>query len=406
MPGPFDGIRIIDLTAMVSGPLATMTLADQGADVIKVEAPNGGDHARHVATRRGGFSAAFLNNNRNKRSIIIDLKTSDGLEVFKRLVRDADVVIQNFRPGVAERIGIGEPGMRKLNPNLIYVSIAGFGFDGPYAKKPVFDPLIQAVSGLTTVQAGSDKERPKLVRTVLPDKLTGVQTAQAISAALFARERTGEGQHIQISMLDTVVAFLWSSDMGGHTFIGDETESERAQSFIDLVYETTDGYASIAVMQDKEWHALARALERPDFLEDERFKTATLRGGKYKDERMTLTQEAVRHFTTSELMARLEAEDVPCAPVLTRNQMRAHPQIAANGTLFESEHHTAGPLRQARQPARFSNSAGEHRFGAPVYGEHTREILLEAGWSSAEVTALEESGAVRNNAPGPREAAE
>ncbi|MBL4758099.1 MAG: CoA transferase [Rhizobiales bacterium] len=399
MPGPFDGIRIIDLTAMVSGPLATMTLADQGADVIKVEAPNGGDHARHVATRRGGFAAAFLNNNRNKRSIIIDLKSKDGLDVFLRLAKDADVVIQNFRPGVADRIGVGEDALRELNPRLIHVSISGFGFDGPYSQKPVFDPLIQAVSGLTTVQAGSDQERPRLVRTILPDKLTGIQTSQAISAALFARERSGEGQAIKISMLDTVVAFLWSSDMGSHTFVGIEPETERAQSFIDLIYETADGYASIAVMQDKEWRGLAKALNKPEFLEDERFKTTTLRGGKYKDDRMNLTQDAVRHFTTDELIAVLEAEDVPCAPVLTRRQMRHHPQIAANETLFETDHPTAGPIRQARQPAQFSKTPNEHRFGAPVYGEHTREILSEAGWADTDIDALEASGAVRQGSP-------
>ena len=156
MPGPLHGIKVIDLTSVVSGPLATQTLADQGADVIKVEAPRG-DHARHVATRRGGFSAAFLNNNRNKRSVVLNLKHPDGLSAFMRLVRDADAMVQNFRPGVAERIGVGEAAIREVNPEIVYVSIAGFGFDGPYANKPVFDPLVQAVSGLTTVQAGSDE---------------------------------------------------------------------------------------------------------------------------------------------------------------------------------------------------------------------------------------------------------
>ena len=254
MPGPLHGITVIDLTSVISGPLATQTLADQGADVIKVEAPRG-DHARHVATRRGGFSASFLNNNRNKRSIVLDLKHLEGLAALRRLAGNADALVQNFRPGVAERIGVGEAAIREVNPEIVYVSIAGFGFEGPYANKPVFDPLVQAVSGLTTVQAGADESRPRLVRTILPDKLTGVQASQAVTAALLARERTGRGQHVRLSMLDTVVSFLWSSDMGGHTFVGAESAQERAQSWIDLIYETRDGYITVAVNQDKERNA-------------------------------------------------------------------------------------------------------------------------------------------------------
>ncbi len=392
MPGPLAGVRVIDLTSMVSGPLATMTLADQGADVVKVEAPGGGDHARKVATRRGGFSASFLNNNRNKRSVVLNLKNPEGLSALMRLAESADVFIQNFRPGVAERIGVGEAAVRALNPSIIYVSISGFGFSGPYAGKPVFDPLIQALSGLTTVQAGSDDERPRLVRTILPDKLTGVQAAQAISAALFARERTGEGQHITLSMLDTVISFLWSSDMNGHTFQGNEMKVERAQSFIDLVYETRDGFVSIAVMQDKEWQGFARAMDRLDILDDERFTTAELRDVN-KDERVGLIQDVVRPFSTADVMSRLEAMDVPCAPVLTRSQMRRHPQVDANGIIIESDHPTAGPLRQAHPPARFSQTSFELRRGAPAYGEHTREVLAEAGLSSSDIERLESSGA-------------
>jgi crotonobetainyl-CoA:carnitine CoA-transferase CaiB-like acyl-CoA transferase len=277
MQGPLHGYRIIDLTGMISGPTATMLLADQGADVIKIENPSGGDHTRAVATSRGGFSASFLNNNRNKRSITLNLKDKRALDILLQLIKNADVFIQNFRPGVAERMGIGEDVIREVAPDIIYVSICGFGESGPYAYKPTYDPLIQAVSGLTTVQAGSDELRPRLVRTILPDKLTGITAAQAITAALLARERSGEGQHIKLSMLDSVIAFLWGSDMGNQTFVGAESPHDRAQSFIDLIYETSDGYISVAVQSNKEWEALTRALEQPEWLEDSRFKTAALR---------------------------------------------------------------------------------------------------------------------------------
>ena len=391
MPGPLHGIKVVDLTSVVSGPLATQTLADQGADVIKVEAPRG-DHARHVATRRGGFSAAFLNNNRNKRSVVLNLKHPDGLSAFKRLAGDADAMVQNFRPGVAERIGVGEAAIREVNPEIVYVSIAGFGFEGPYANKPVFDPLVQAVSGLTTVQGGADDLRPRLVRTILPDKLTGIQASQAITAALLARERTGKGQHVRLSMLDTVVSFLWSSDMGEHTFVGAESERERAHSWIDLIYETRDGFITVAVNQNKEWESFARAAERVDILDDERFRTAEGRE-RFKNERLELIQSVLRDRTTAQWLARLEFHDVPCAPVLTRRQMVGHPQIQANDLLVETDHPEAGRLRQTRHPARFSVTEPEYRRGAPLLGGHTREILHEHGFDSDEIAALVASGA-------------
>ena len=271
--GPLAGIRILDLTSMISGPTTTLILADQGADVIKVEAP-GGDHTRSVSTRRNGFSASFVNNNRNKRSLVLDLKQESGLAALKALVKTCDVAVQNFRPGVADRIGVGEDALRAVRPDLIYVSISGFGETGPYAQKPVYDPLVQALSGLATVQAGSDNERPSLVRTILPDKLTGFAAAQAVTAALFHRERTGEGQHIRLSMVDTVLAFLWGSDMGGHTFVGHEPDEERAQSFIDLIYETQAGYISVAVQSNKEWAGLCRAFDKPEWRDDPRFKSS------------------------------------------------------------------------------------------------------------------------------------
>ncbi|MEP2892037.1 CaiB/BaiF CoA transferase family protein [Tateyamaria sp.] len=381
MTGPLNGVRVIDLTTVISGPLATMTLGDQGADIIKIEQPNGGDFSRHVATRRGGMSASFLNNNRNKRSVTLDLKTKDGLNAVQSMAAQSDVFIQNFRPGVAERLGLGYDALSALNPKLIYVSIAGFGHSGPLAQNPVYDPLIQAISALTTVQAGSDEDRPRLVRTILPDKLTGIQTSQAIAAALFARERTGEGQHIQISMLDVIIAFLWSSDMNGHTFVGDELEREEAQSYIDLIYEVANGFVSIAVMQDKQWKGFTEAVSRPDLLDDPRFATPELREVN-RDARLEAIQDAVKGYDIADLVKLLDAQNVPNAPVLTRTQMRQHPQVAANGIVVETLHPIAGLLRQARHPPQFSKTPASIRSPAPALGAHTLEVLAEFGIST------------------------
>ncbi len=393
MVGPLQGYRVIDLTTMISGPLATMTLGDQGADVIKVETPSGGDFTRHVATRRGGFSAAFLNNNRNKRSIVIDLKQEQGVALVHTLASSADVFVQNFRPGVADRLGVSYGALAEINPELVYLSIAGFGFEGPYAQRRVFDPLIQSLSGLTTVQAGSDEQRPRLVRTILPDKLTGYVAAQAVCAALLARHKTNRGQHIQLSMIDTVIAFLWSSDMGGHTFVGDELEREVAQSFIDLVYETADGYISVAIMRHTEWVALAKVANRPEWLEDKRFAdTAGLE--EHKEARLQLIQQALSERGTDEWVELLTAADVPCAPVLSRREMVRHAQTEANGILVQSTHPQAGELRQARNPARFLDSPPEEFRGAPKHGQHSVEILTDLGLCENKINSLLEARVV------------
>jgi crotonobetainyl-CoA:carnitine CoA-transferase CaiB-like acyl-CoA transferase len=390
--GPLEGIRIIDLTSMLSGPWSTMILADQGADVIKVEEPRAGDHTRSYGNRRKGFSASFLNLNRNKRSIAIDLKAAEGVELVKRLAATADVMVQNFRPGVVERLGIDEAAIRAVAPAIVYVSINGFGEKGPYARKPVYDPIVQAFSGLTTVQAGSDAQRPRLIRTVLPDKLTAITAAQAIAAALVGRLRTGKGQHVRLSMLDAVLAFLWASDMGAQTYVGDKVSQRAAASFIDLIYETQNGFMTAAVMTNKEWAALTRALARPDWLEDPRFTTTALRDENI-DARLQMTQDVLKTRTTEEWLERLEAEGVPCAPVLTRDQVITHPQIQASGILLESDHPDAGRLRQTRTAARFSTPTVVRR-GAPRLGEHSEEVLADLGLSADDIAGLRRQGII------------
>jgi len=393
MPGPLDGFRILDLSAVISGPFSTMILADQGADVIKIEPQGTGDFTRSAGNKSGELSASFLNNNRNKRSLTVDLKTSQGVQIIKNLAAGCDVVVQNFRPGVVDRMGIGEDAIREVAPNIIYVSISGFGEHGPFAHKPVYDPIVQALSGLAYVQGGSDEVRPRLIRTILPDKVTAVTASQAITAALLARERTGEGQHVKLSMLDSVLAFLWSSDMGGQTYVGKPVSQQRAASFIDLIYETKNGYMSISTMTNTQWAGAATAFGRPEWLEDERFKSTALRDLNI-DARLELVQSVLITETTEHWLEVLEDAGVPCTPVLTRNQVIEHPQVLASEILREHDHEHAGLLRQTRNAARFSKTEPEYRFGAPKLGQHTDELLAEAGYSRAEIAAMRDKGQV------------
>lgn len=378
MPGPLDGYRIVDLTTMISGPMATGLLGDQGADVIKVESPGVGDLMRLLGAPRDGITASFATTNRNKRSIVLDLKAEQDRSAFERLVETADVVVQNFRPGVVERMGIDEEALRRLKPNLIYVSISGFGETGPYSGKRVYDPIIQALSGLATIQGDRGQGRPRMMRLVVPDKVTAITAAQAITAALLARERTGEGQHVRLSMIDAMIALAWPEGFAGQTFVGDEVDVPRNALAQDLVYETADGWMTAGAVSDSEWQGLARALDHPEWLEDERFKTA---GGRvaYAKERLDQTADVLKTETTETWLARLDAEQVPCAPILPLREVIRHPQIKANELIIETDHPVAGRIRQARAAARFDKTPTTLERPAPTKGQHTDEILAELG---------------------------
>jgi crotonobetainyl-CoA:carnitine CoA-transferase CaiB-like acyl-CoA transferase len=390
MDGPLEGYRIVDLTAMISGPIATMMLAEQGADVVKVEPPGQGDLVRAIGRARSGISALFATSNRSKRSIVIDLKQSAGVELLKRLVATADVFVQNFRPGTADRMGIGESALRAVTPNLIYVSISGFGEKGPCATQRAYDPIIQARSGFAFVQRDRETGRPRMVRTAVADKLTGLTAAQAMTAALLARERTGEGQHVRLAMLDATVSFLWPEGMTEYTFVrdGDELGRESRKPHLrELIFETSDGFITAGTVSDREWEGFARAVQRPELVDAPRFATSAARVENW-DERLDLMGEVFRTDTTAHWLERLGAEQVPCAPILECHELLTDAQIAANELIEEVDHPQAGRIRHTRPAARFDRTAARIRGFAPTLGQHTDEILAEIGLQESELAAL------------------
>jgi len=392
MAGPLDGIRIIDLTQMISGPMATMILADQGADVIKVEPLGIGDLTRAMGGRKRGMSPTFAVANRNKRSIVLNLKEPRGVEVLKRMVATADVVVQNFRPGAVERMGIGYDDLVQNKPNLIYVSISGFGETGPYVHKRTYDPVIQALSGLMSIQA-DETGRPRMIRVIVPDKVTALTAAQATTAAIVARLRTNKGQHVRLAMLDAVVAFIWPESMPAYTFVGNEPATVRPPGTRDLVFETTDGYITAAANSDSEWAGLARTLGHPEWIEDPRFKHPADRI-RNADVRLDLIADIIRTRSSAEWLTAFDAAQVPCAPIQTRADLLTDPQVAANHLIVESVHPHAGPMRQPRPAARFAATPAALRLFAPALGEHTDAVLEEAGIAAADRAALRDSGII------------
>ncbi len=392
MAGSLDGIRVLDLTTIYSGPIAAAILGDQGADVIKVESPQG-DFMRHAgANQRNGVGGAFAMMNRNKRGVVIDLSLAEGKAVFLKLVEDADVVVENYRPGVMERLGIGYDELRGVNPRLVFASINGVGHRGPYAGRRVYDAVVQSISGFGSLQADPAKERPILINSLVCDKITSMTAAQAITSALLARERTGVGQRVDIAMLDAALFFLWPDNMLHYTFVGDERPHDGFRSHWNMVRATRDGHICTMPVQAAEWQGLFRALELPNLFEDERFRTQT---GLDSERFQQALKDAYGSFDTDDLVQRLEAEQVPFAKINPRDAVIDDPQVRAMEALWEFEHPVAGPMRQARPPARFGETPAEIFRCSPELGEHTREVLAEAGYSADEITDLRERKVVR-----------
>jgi crotonobetainyl-CoA:carnitine CoA-transferase CaiB-like acyl-CoA transferase len=393
MAGPLPGIRIVDVTAYIAGPLATMTLADQGADVIKVEPPGVGDMLRLLGTLRGGMSAFFATSNRNKRSVVLNLRAERGRELLRRLAATADVFVQNFRPGVVERLGIDYPALREGRPDLVYVSISGFGETGPYAQRPVFDNVIQALSGMATAQAHPESGDPDMIRHVVCDKATALTAAQAIAAALFARDRGAGGQHVRIAMLDAAIAFFWPDGMMNHTYLGGGSFDLPSLARFYRALPTADGWMTVTAVTDAQFAGACRALGRPELIEDPRYRTLPDRVLRLPELVGELT-EVMRTRTTAAWCECFEKEDVPHAPVHPLERLHEDPQIVENGTLVESEHPRAGRMREPRPAARFERTPSAIDRPAPAAGEHTDEVLGELGVAAGEIAVLRREGAI------------
>jgi crotonobetainyl-CoA:carnitine CoA-transferase CaiB-like acyl-CoA transferase len=396
MSGPLAGIRVLDLSSVVSGPLATMFLADQGAEVIKIE-PLGGDitrRSRQSISASGEFSALFVSTNRGKRSLALDLKRPEAAKIMHKLIGGSDVLVQNFRPGTMARLGLGEPALRELNPRLIYVSISGVGESGPYARKRVYDPIIQGLSGFADLQAEPKTRRPQMIRTIVADKTTAIFAAQAITAALFARERTGEGQHIRLAMLDTMIGYLWPEAMTQYTVVGREATTADPTARPDLIFETADGYITVGTISDSEWQGFCAASGRPGLAEDSRFNTPAARAAG-ATERILLMAEIIKERPTAEWLQQLDANDVPSAPVLRRNEVIANEQVVARELIIELDHPDIGRVRQPKPAARFDRTPAQIQGPAPRIGEHSAVILAELGLEAAEIERLATEKIVR-----------
>ncbi len=384
--GPLTGIRVVDMSVMISGPLAGMTLADQGAEVIKVESPGLGDMMRYLGSQKNGITGIYALHNRGKKSLVVDLKKPEGTEVLRSLVATADVLIQNFRPGAVERLGFGYEDVRAINPDIVYVSIAGFGADGPSSNRRVYDNVIQAASGLASVQTDAATGKPAIFKHLICDKVTAYTVAQAITAALFARERGAGGQHITISMLDAAIAFTWPDCAMDVALLDEDALRTATISSVYSAMEFKDGYATSSVVTQSEFEGYCAALGVPDVPQDERFKDREARA----INAVALTEIVQHQLATISVHEFLEGaliHDVPASGLNTLATVVDDPQVIHNETFFIREHPQAGSMREVRNAPRFKGTPTKMQPPAPAMGAHSDEIVSSLGLDASSLRA-------------------
>jgi crotonobetainyl-CoA:carnitine CoA-transferase CaiB-like acyl-CoA transferase len=386
--GPCAGFRVLDFSSMVSGPLAGQCLGDLGAEVIKIETLMG-DTARWTGPpERAGINGFFTQLNRNKRAMSLDLKHTEGQAIAQRLAREADVVLENFRPGVTERLGIGYEQLSKDNPGLVYVSVNGFGPTGPYSDQPVYDLVIQGMSGAMPVQGEGGE--PQMIRSVIADKNAAMTAASCAVTALLARERNGgEGQHVHVPMLNSF-AMLTLPDLMPKESFRPVPDFEGVVPDMFRTWKCADGYLVGMPIEDKQYRNLCLALGREDLAEDERFKTIGARLPNNYLMNELLDEEFIK-WPWRELLAKLREFDVPFAPIYDLDDFMADPQVQHNRTIFDAEDPQGGTTRYVAHPGIFEKTPTSLRRHPPRYGEHTDEILAEAGYDEEQIAAWREA---------------
>jgi crotonobetainyl-CoA:carnitine CoA-transferase CaiB-like acyl-CoA transferase len=396
MSGPLHGVRVLDLTTVVMGPYATQILADFGADVVKVEPPEG-DVMRHAwPFRNPGMGHIFLNANRNKRSVALDLKKDGAREACLAIARSADVLVYNIRPQAMARLKLSYEEVRAINPKIIYVGCFGYSQRGPYAAKAAYDDLIQGAAGIPWLLKTQGAETPRYAPIIVADRSVGQQVASAVSAALYHRERSGKGQRVDVPMFEHLLQIVLGEHLGGYTFEPQHGEAGYARMLAPdrRPYQTSDGYVCALIYNDKQWKAFFEVIGQPEKLQDPKFSNQEVRSKHYA-QAYAFVAEQMKKRSTDEWIAALESADIPVQRMNSLADIVADPHLAATGFFRTVEHPTEGRLRSMAVPSEWSESAPEYRRHAPRLGEHTREVLREAGLPDAQIEQLIASGAAR-----------
>jgi crotonobetainyl-CoA:carnitine CoA-transferase CaiB-like acyl-CoA transferase len=395
MSGPLDGIRILDLTSVIMGPYASQVLADYGADVIKIEPPEGDVMRKSGPMRNPGMGHFYLTTNRNKRSMVIDLKHPGGRDVLLRMARRADVLVYNIRPQAMARLGLSYEALRQVAPRIIYAGAFGFSQRGPYAAKPAYDDLIQGMCAIPWLNREAGAEVPRYAPMVLVDRMAGLQLCTAIASALVYRERTGKGQRVDVPMFEGMLSIVLGEHMAGELFQPPEGVAgyQRSLAHDRRPYRSRDGYICVLVYNDKHWRSFFEAIGQPElFIQDKRFSS--------QNERLShiahvygYLSKVIETRSTSEWLELFERVDIPASRMYSIEDVLADEHLAATGYFQSVEHPTEGRLRQTAIPTEWSESVPEHRRHAPSLGEHTEELLAEFGLDASEIRDLQEKGA-------------
>ncbi len=394
MSGPLSGVTVVDLTTVVMGPYATQIMGDLGADIIKVEAP-GGDNVRHVGPMKNrGMGHLFLHLNRNKKSIILDLKQPAGRDALLRIVAQADVLIYNIRPQAMQRLQLDYAAVAAVNPRIIYVGTYGFGQQGPYAARPAYDDLIQGMSGLPWLLQQSGATEPRYIPATLADRIVGLHAVYAVTTALYHRERTGEGQSVEVPMFECMSQMILGDHFGGRTFEPPVSEAGYARVLAQhrKPFRTRDGYICVLMYNDKQWQGFFRLIGREDlYRNDARFNTHENRASRIDEANAFVAGEMLQR-TTNEWLTALQAADIPVAPMNTLDEVITDAHLVATGLVTLEDHPSEGRLRTTRAATQWSRTPPAPRHGAPRLGEHSAEILRTAGYRDDEINALAAAG--------------